>query len=144
MKTQLKKIATGAAAFGLAIVFTITTISPTFAQGKSLSGARLATNPDVVAPTSLPVALYQVENTTKLKLHFENYSGKDVTIKIRNAASQVVYQEKVEQPKKYIRKFDMKTLGDGAYTFEISNADETVIKEISLQTMLARRMDVNE
>lgn len=130
----------GAAFFTVALLST-GSISSVYAQGKAY--ARLATNPDVVAPKTLEVAVYQVENTLKFKMHYENHTNKDVLIRIKNSDNQVVYQETVRSPK-YIRKFDFNTLADGNYTFEVSNRKETFLKEISLQTLSARSLNIND
>ncbi len=76
-------------------------------------------------------------------MHFENHSKKDVTIKIKNSDNKVVYSETVSAPK-YIRKFDFNTLADGNYTFEVSNKKETFVKEITLQTLSARSLNIND
>jgi len=115
----------------------------TFAQGTSAHTA-LANGPTVLAPKSLAVAVFQVENTLKFKVHLENYANDDVKIKIRNSAKKVVYEERVKDASKYIRKFDFSTMADGDYTFEVSNSKESYSKDINLQTLSARTLQVNE
>jgi flagellar hook assembly protein FlgD len=117
-------------------------VSQVAAQGTSI--IKLAKHPDVRAPKSLDVAVFQVENSLKFKVHLENYAGKDVTIKIKNASNKVVYQEKIKDASKYIRKYDFSTMMDGDYTFEVSNTKETYTKDISLQTLAARSLQIND
>jgi flagellar hook assembly protein FlgD len=77
-------------------------------------------------------------------VHLENYAGKDVTIKIKDAANKVVYEERVKDVSRYIRKFDFSSMLDGEYTFEVSNNKETFTKDISLQTLSARSLQINK
>jgi flagellar hook assembly protein FlgD len=111
------------------------------AQGTSI--LKLAEHPDIVAPKSLEVAVFQVENTLKFRVHLENHANKEVLIKIRNANNKVIYEEKVKDAPRYIRKFDFSTMMDGDYTFEVSNSTETFTKDISLQTLSARSLQIN-
>lgn len=142
MKNQLNNIFKSMMA--VAIVLTLGT-GAAFAQGTSANTATaLAKGPIVLAPKSLAVAVFQVENTLKFKVHLENYANNDVTIKIKNQANKVIYQEKVKDASKYIRKFDFSTMADGEYTFEVSNKKETYSKDISLQTLSARSLQINE
>jgi flagellar hook assembly protein FlgD len=142
MKNQFNNIFKSMMA--VAIVLTLGT-GATFAQGTSANTATaLAKGPIVLAPKSLAVAVFQVENTLKFKVHMENYASNDVTIKIKNGANKVIYQEKVKDASKYIRKFDFSTMADGEYTFEVSNNKETYTKDISLQTLSARSLQINE
>ncbi len=122
-------------------------MTTTHAQSKKSAPAKHLVNTESVAdsykPASLQVAVYQVENTTKFKLHFENSASRPVTLTLKNAANQVVHREVVSSPK-YIRKFELGNIQDGTYTFEISNSQERITKEIQLQTLAARSLQVNE
>jgi hypothetical protein len=57
---------------------------------------------------TLKVAVYQVENTPKFKVHFENYDNSPVVLRIRNAAHKILHEEVVRDGK-YVRKFDLAT-----------------------------------
>jgi hypothetical protein len=91
----------------------------------------------------MKVAIYQLDNTTRFKVHFENASGGPVIIRLKNAANKIIHQEEVSE-KKYIRRFDLATLEDGNYTFEISSTKEIYTKEIQLQTLSARTLHIVE
>jgi ribosome maturation factor RimP len=117
-------------------------VHTSYAQGTAYHN--LATKRDIITPKSLAVAVFQVENTLKFRVHFENYAGDDVKIKIRNSADKVVYEETVKNTQKYMRKFDLSTMADDTYTFEITNKRESYTKEISLQTLSARSLQINE
>jgi hypothetical protein len=98
---------------------------------------------EIYKPHSLKVAVYQVENTPKFKVHFENYDSSPVVLRIRNAANKVLHEEVVRDGK-YVRKFDLANMADGDYTFEIANGKENVSKGIQLQTLSARTLQINE
>jgi flagellar hook assembly protein FlgD len=143
MKTVIFNIAKKAGvALSLALIVSMGYVGNVAAQGTS--AIKLAEHPDVLAPKSLDVVVFQVDNTLKFRVHLENYAGKDVTIKIKDAANKVVYEEKVKDVSKYIRKFDFSTMLDGEYTFEVSNNKETCTKDLSLQTLSARSLQINK
>ena len=98
---------------------------------------------ELYKPHSLKVAVYQLENTPKFKVHFENYDDSPVVLRIRNAANKILHEEVVRDGK-YVRKFDMANMNDGDYTFEIANGKENFTKEIQLQTLSARTLQINE
>jgi hypothetical protein len=98
---------------------------------------------EIYKPHSLKVAVYQVENTTKFKVHFENYDDSPVVLRIRAANNKVLHQEVVRDGK-YVRKFDLGNMNDGDYTFEIANGKENVSKAIQLQTLSARTLQIDE
>lgn len=136
-------------ALSLALLVSMGYVTDVNAQGKSVrahgkSMMKLAKHPDVVAPKTLDVAVFQVENTLKFKVHMENYAGNNVNIRIKDASNKVLYEEKVKDVSKYIRKFDFSTMADGDYTFEISNGTETLSRDISLQTLSARTLQINK
>jgi hypothetical protein len=128
-------------AFSLALIVSMGYVNPVAAQGTSVK--KLAKHPAISAPKTLDVAVFQVENTLKFRVHMENYAGQDITIKIKNAANKVIYEEKLKNTPRYIRKFDFSTMLDGEYTFEVSNSKETFTKDISLQTLSARSLQIN-
>jgi flagellar hook assembly protein FlgD len=143
--TMLKK---AGVALGLALIVSMGYVTDVAAQGKSISAkgkvTRLAKHPNIVAPKTLDMAVFQIENTLKFKVHMENYAGNNVNIRIKDASHKVLYEEKVKDVSKYIRKFDFSTMADGQYTFEISNGTETLSKDISLQTLSARSLQIND
>ncbi len=96
---------------------------------------------EIYKPHSLKVAVYQVDNTAKFKVHFENYDQSVVVLRIRNAANKVLHEEVVRDGK-YVRKFDLGNMTDGDYTFEIANDKESVSKAIQLQTLSARTLQI--
>ncbi|MBC7922482.1 MAG: hypothetical protein H7Z75_15490 [Ferruginibacter sp.] len=147
MKTQINFGNTGRIsdkALWLAVL--LNTVSAAGAAAQSTRYTHQATFPELtgaVRPVSLQAAVYQVENTTKFKIHFENTSSNPVVIRIKNGADAVIHEE-VILDRKYIRKFDLEQLADGKYTLEISNEQERVTKEIELRTQPVQTMHLTE
>ena len=126
-------------------IFTLTLLMSaniSYAQGSA--SHKLASNLDIPEHKNLAVAVFQVENTLKFRLHFENYAGDKVKITIRNSADKVVYEETVKNSKTYIRKFDLSSMADDTYIFEVASKHQSYTKEISLQTLSARSLQINE
>lgn len=119
------------------LMLTVSTSVGSFAQ--SMASAK--PTEVIVAPAALQAVVYQVPETTKFKVHFQNHSGKKVTVTLRDASNQVIYSEVVASTN-YVRKFDLEELNDGSYHFEISNGNQNIIKEVALQTVNARNVKV--
>jgi hypothetical protein len=98
---------------------------------------------EIYKPHSMRVAVYQVENTAKFKVHFENYDDSPVVLRIRAANRKVLHEEVVREGK-YVRKFDLGNMNDGDYTFEIANGKENFSKAIQLQTLSARTLQIDQ
>jgi hypothetical protein len=127
-----------------AALLSLVTLTGTTAQSHAYAHSFTKPIPtELYKPHSLQVAVYQVGNTAKFKVHFENNDPSNVVIRIRNAANQVLHQEVVKDGK-YVRKFDLSGMADGEYTFEIANKKESIAKEIQLQTLSARTLVINE
>ena len=120
-----------------AIAFTAFGGGAAFSQ--TLASAQQPGPAGLPAPSGLTVIAYQVPETTKFKVHFQNPSGERVRIVLKNDRHESVYAEDVTNTKRgYIRKFDMKDMADGTYRFEVSSGQQKVTREIGLQTTLAR------
>ena len=134
---------TGHALAGAAL---LTLLTATGAAAQSHAYAHHFEKPvptEIYKPHSLKVAVYQVENTPKFKVHFENSDHSPVVLRIRNAANRVLHEEVVREGK-YVRKFDLANMADGDYTFEIANGKENISKGIQLQTLSARTLQIDE
>lgn len=115
--------------FALALVaglFTFTSVSATeLAEGKTFD-----------------VGMYRVVNTMKINLTIAKEQGNWVEIRIKNEKSETIYVEVINRKTtQFAKKFDLQSLEDGKYRFEISNGKETVTKEINLQTKLPNASD---
>jgi hypothetical protein len=124
---------TGNALAGAAL---LTLLTATGAAAQSHAYAHHFEKPvptEIYKPHSLKVAVYQVENTPKFKVHFENSDQSPVVLRIRNAANRVLHEE-----------VDLGNMADGDYTFEIANGKENISKGIQLQTLSARTLQIDE
>jgi flagellar hook assembly protein FlgD len=141
MKIQVKNVFRHAGSALVIAALSVLSFTEVAAQTQRSASIEKITQP---TPSSLAATVYQLDNSLKFKLHFENSSDNDVNIKIRNSANQLVYTETVKgrNAKKYVRKFDLSTLPDGEYTFEVSNRTESFTKDIQLQTMSARSLAI--
>ncbi len=133
---------------GIALMFSILFSAATTAglSAQSHVYAQHFTRPEKTLPFkphSLQVAVYQVDNTSKFKVHFENLADAPVLLHIRNSDNRVIHSEVVKD-KKYVRKFDLDNMADGSYTFEITNKEESYTKEIQLETLSARTIQIRE
>ena len=73
-------------------------------------------------PTSLPALIYPTNNPQTVRVNAHNRRGVALTIVVRDSKGNTKYTE-VTFTDKYIRKFDLSPLGEGTYTFELSNED---------------------
>jgi hypothetical protein len=133
---------------GIALMFSILFSAATIGglSAQSHVYAQHFTKPEKTLPFkphSLQVAVYQVENTSKFKVHFENLADTPVMLRIKNSSNKVIHSEVVKD-KKYVRKFNLDNMADGSYTFEITNKDESYTKEIQLETLSARTIQIME
>lgn len=116
------------------------TLLTVFTQVSSF-GQSMATAKPVESLAALETAIYQIPETTKFKVHFVNPSGHKITVQLRNASDEVVYSETVSD-KNYIRKFDLENLTDGMYHFDIVDGKQHIRKEVEIQTVSARSVQV--
>ena len=84
-----------------------------------------------------------MENSLKFKVILENYTGKNVYVNISDKSKKVIHLEKVATSK-YIRKFDLSSLGDGKYIIEVNGAGQRYAKEVIIQTKVARSATTSE
>ncbi|CAG4991271.1 hypothetical protein DYBT9275_00716 [Dyadobacter sp. CECT 9275] len=89
-------------------------------------------------------SLFQVQGTSKVKLAIDNDSDRKLNIYLKDKSGMVYYTESVGQnEEKYRRVFDLETMADGVYTFEITSVGGKITKEIQLKTDNTRFIAVN-
>jgi hypothetical protein len=114
----------------------------TWAQAELLAGS-YTPQPSVTAESvKLETVIYQIENTLKFRAIVINPSRRDLLITIRNDQNKIVYQDEMKNTPKYIRKFDLSSLGDGQYSFEVSNEKETYQQSFTVTTVTARQIEI--
>ncbi|WP_128545287.1 hypothetical protein [Larkinella soli] len=112
--------------------------APVFATDPTDDGKeneKLATAPNVSRTKAMGVAIYQSIHTTKMNLLIENYIEVPLKVSLLNEDNEVLHSEKVSKRlKTYWRKFEMATMKDGLYTFEVSDGFTTVRKSFRIDT----------
>ncbi|RRB06428.1 hypothetical protein [Larkinella rosea] len=99
-------------------------------------------SPNVTRTKAMGVAIYRSINTAKMNLMIENYIEVPIQVTLLNENNEVLHSEKVSKRlKKYWRKFDMETMQDGLYTFEVSDGYTKVTKAFRLET---QKVEVKE
>ncbi|MFC5407743.1 hypothetical protein ACFPMF_00365 [Larkinella bovis] len=96
---------------------------------------RTSSSPNVSRTKAMGVAIYRSVNTAKMNLMIENYIEVPIQVTLVNENNEVLHSEKVgKRLKKYWRKFDMETMQDGLYTFQISDGYTHITKSFRLET----------
>ena len=109
-----------AAVFVLATLFTFQTMANVKGGGGKSADAKFA------------YSLRPVQNTDKIVLSFDNLMKEKVTIKIYDAANQLVFKE-VQQATGTLRQsYDLSNLKDGNYTVKIESAKFSFTEEIEI------------
>jgi len=78
---------------------------------------------------------------TRFKVTFAN-TGKRSMLFIRDEAGRILYDEAVARNAQYTKVFDLSTLGDGKYTFEVSRGKEKFTKPFVISTQTMRSVNV--
>lgn len=84
---------------------------------------------------SFAVGVYPKAHSSKLNVMVDNTRNKRLNLRLINPQNEIVYQEIVGKKRtKYRRYLDLGTLPDGVYQLQISDGQDTVVREISLNT----------
>lgn len=101
-----------------------------------------SSSPNVSRTKSMGVAIYRSINSAKMNLLIENYIEVPLQVTLLDEKNDVLHSEKVgKRLKKYWRKFDMETMKDGLYTFEVSDGLTKITKSFRLET---QKVEVKE
>ena len=90
----------------------------------------------------LQSTIFQIPNSLKFKA-IATGCGNKLSIVIRGYDHTPIYTEFQNNGHDYMRTFDLSTLTDGEYTFEISNGEETIKKTFTIETTMARMVSSN-
>ncbi len=86
-------------------------------------------------PESFAVGVYPKAHSSKLSVMVDNGQHRRLNLRLINPQNEVLYQEIVgKKQTKYRRNLDLGTLPDGVYQLQISDGQDTVVREISLST----------
>lgn len=125
--TQVSKYVNGAITLFLSV-------SLSTAQAQTFTGEnRLKED-----PTVLPALIYPTNQAHTIRVNAHNQQRGPLTIVIRDANGQVKHTE-LSFASKYIGRFNLAPLGEGIYTFELSNqAGQSFSRAFRLETATPR------
>ncbi|MBB6004855.1 hypothetical protein [Arcicella rosea] len=84
---------------------------------------------------SFAVGMYQTINTMKMNVLIEKTTSKNLFISLKNEKGEVLHKERVgKNSQKYHGKFDLSELEDGAYSFEITDGESKIVKNVNIGT----------
>lgn len=84
---------------------------------------------------SFEVGVYPVQRSSKLHVAVAKHHHKRLNLRLVNPKNEVLYQETVgKHQAKYQRKLDLSTLPDGVYQLQITDGQDTVVREVNLST----------
>ena len=95
------------------------------------------------AAKPLESAVFQLPASLKFKAIVAPSASGKLTLSIRNEKGQLVHSENHKNTQGYIRTFDLSSLSDGEYTFEISDGKQTQSKTFNIHTTTARVAALN-
>ncbi len=89
----------------------------------------------VKQPTSFDIGMYNVKNTSKIRLMLAKAKGDVITVKLLNEKGDVLHKEVVAKNSTlYKTNFELDGLEDGTYQFEIESSNEKVVREVTVST----------
>jgi hypothetical protein len=96
----------------------------------------LPAEPTAVASNAkrLGITFFKLIHRRAFKLVFINPFEDNVFIRLKNELGEAVYNEVAEHAKEYSRVFDLSSLEDGIYTFEIANTHEKQSRRVRLSS----------
>jgi hypothetical protein len=127
--TSSNRMRTIIAGFSLAIAFFV-------AGNASAQSVKLTDNSMLHIHTNdaFKVAVFPVENSSLMKVLFENPKQSNVTMVIKNSNNEVVYKKAIGNGSKFNGKFDVSQIGDGIYTMVIKSSTESYTNTFAVET----------
>ena len=113
-----------------------------------LAVAPVATNaagvqeePKATASTNLTVKINEVGKLV-FRVKVENLTRKRVNIQIKDAESNILFEQFGASELQYLRNFDLSKLADGTYTFEVNAGKEKYSQSFQILTETNRTVSV--
>lgn len=113
-----------------------------------LAVAPVATNaagvqeePKATASTNLTVKINEVGKLV-FRVKVENLTRKKVNIQIKDAESNILFEQYGASEMQYLRNFDLSKLADGTYTFEVNAGKEKYSQSFQILTETNRTVSV--
>lgn len=97
--------------------------------------AAFADNIPVAAakPKNFKVGIYNIKQTSKVKLFVEKLKGDRLIIRLKNGGGDVLHLEVLSKKQtSYSCSYDLAALPDGTYQIEVESADEKLTKELAI------------
>lgn len=85
-------------------------------------------------------ACYPIQHSLRCRLFFDNPEAKPVTIIIRDAKGQKQHEETLYKLAKFNRAYNLAPLGDGTYTFEVSQGKTLYTQDFTVETTHSRQV----
>lgn len=86
-------------------------------------------------PKTFEVGLYNIKQTSKVKVFVEKNKGEKLLIRLKNEQGDVLHTEAIGKSQTtYKGSYDLEQLQDGKYTFEIENSAERLVKSVQIST----------
>ncbi len=121
---QLKKMKTFIKSFAIAVLSVMSFVASATTKNEPASNKK-----------SFAVGMYRTINTMKMNLLIEKTAGKNLFISLKNEKGDVLHKERVSKnSQKYHGKFDLTELEDGTYSFEITDGDSKIVKNVNIGT----------
>lgn len=90
---------------------------------------------EVKQPKTFDIGMYNIKNTSKIRLMLEKAKGDVLIVQLRNEAGDVLHKEVVNKRNTfYSANFQLDGLKDGTYQFEIESNNEKVVREVTVST----------
>ncbi len=87
------------------------------------------------AKASYQLLTFRTKEAGKVNLILTKSNNKRMWVTLRDGKGQIIYQETVSKNSdRFLKKFDLRQLGDGTYRFEVSDGEVTSAKEVTLST----------
>jgi len=119
--------------FAFALMLSLTSFASEKKDGKENTASKKSVNFDA--------SLFQLANTSKLKLSVDKGAGSNLRILLKDKGGRVLYSEMYgKDQEQYRRVFNLNDMNDGTYFFELFYKGEKVVKEISIQTNSERKI----
>jgi hypothetical protein len=104
------------------------------AQAQELASTSVVTSP---VENPLKVTIVQ-DNKLRFQLEFTNPENRKVYVTIKDAQQRDLFVETFTTQGRHVRTFDLSTLADGRYTFEVNGAKAQFAQSFELATQTNR------
>jgi len=100
-------------------------------------------NSSTTKPVALKAAIFQLSRSNKVKLAVDKGTAARLRVTLKDKGGRTLYSEMYgKNDAMYRRVFDLEDMNDGVYYFELAYGDQTVVKEIEIQTNRERVISI--